>query len=91
MFGQKLFLVLEYEGMKQVLQYFADKLTAEFGKGFSMQNLRKMRQFYRAFPIRSTVSSELSWSHYRLLMRVTNETERAFRHDGIEMRNARWN
>lgn len=63
---------------KQVLQFLADKLTAEFGKGFSIQNLRNMRQFYRAFPIRSTLCSELSWSHYRLLMRVENETERAF-------------
>ena len=63
---------------KQVLQFLADKLTAEFGKGFSVQNLRKMRQFYRAFPIRSTLSSELSWSHYQLLMRVGNEAERSF-------------
>ena len=63
---------------KQVLQYLADKLTVEFGKGYSVQNLRNMRQFYRAFPIRSTLCSELSWSHYRLLMRVGNETERAF-------------
>ena len=63
---------------KQVLQFLADKLTVEFGKGFSVQNLRKMRQFYRAFPIRSTLSSELSWSHYQLLMRVGNEAERSF-------------
>ena len=37
-----------------------------------------MRQFYLAFPIRSTEWSELSWSHYRLLMRVENEQARAF-------------
>ena len=58
---------------KQVLQYLSDKLTAEFGKGFSRQNLRNMRQFHRAFPIRSTLCSELSCSHYRLLMRVGND------------------
>ena len=63
---------------KQVLKYISDKLTAEFGKGFSVQGLRNMRQFYLAFPKRSTVWSELSWSHYRLLMRVTNENERMF-------------
>ena len=63
---------------KQVLNDLSERLSAEFGKGFSVQNLRSMRQFYRAFPIRSTLCSELSWSHYRLLMRVTNDTERAF-------------
>lgn len=51
---------------KQVLKHLAELLTAEFGKGFSVQGLRNMRQFYLAFPIRSTVWSELSWSHYRL-------------------------
>ena len=63
---------------KQVLRVLAERLTAEFGRGFSMQNLRNMRQFYRVFPNRSTLCSELSWSHYRLLMRVDNETERVF-------------
>lgn len=30
------------------------------------------------FPIRYTLCSELSWSHYRMLMRITDEKERAF-------------
>lgn len=63
---------------KQVLQYISDKMTAEFGKGFDVRNLRYMRQFYLTFPIRNTLCSELSWSHYRLLMRVPNEIEREF-------------
>lgn len=63
---------------KRVLKRLADLLTAEFGKGFSVQGLRNMRQFYLAFPIRSTVCSELSWSHYRLLMRVPDEKARTF-------------
>lgn len=63
---------------KQVLKYISDRLTAEFGKGFSVQGLRNMRQFYLAFPKRSTVRSELSWSHYRLLMRVEDEDARTF-------------
>jgi len=42
------------------------KLTDEFGKGFTEQNLRNMRQFYNSFPIHSTLCSELSWSHIRL-------------------------
>lgn len=63
---------------KQVLKYISERLTAEFGKGFSVQGLRNMRQFYLAFPKRSTLRSELSWSHYRLLMRVEDEAARAF-------------
>ena len=63
---------------KKLLQYLSEQLTAEFGKGFSVQGLRNMRQFYCTFPIRSTLWSELSWSHYRLLMRVPDEQARTF-------------
>lgn len=63
---------------KQVLQEISRKLAAEFGKGYSVQSLRNMRQFYIMFKKRSTVWSELSWSHYRLLMRVSDEKARNF-------------
>ncbi len=63
---------------KQILKYISERLTAEFGKGFSVQGLRNMRQFYLAFPKRSRVRTELSWSHYRLLMRVGDEKARMF-------------
>jgi hypothetical protein len=51
-------------------------LTAEFGKGFTVRNLRAMRQFYLQFPIRHTLRAELSWSHYRSLIRVENPKAR---------------
>jgi predicted nuclease of restriction endonuclease-like (RecB) superfamily len=63
---------------KQLLQFLAERLTTEFGKGFTVANLRNMRQFYQAFPIRYTVCSELSWSHYRLLMRIDEPKRRDF-------------
>ncbi len=63
---------------KRLLEYLSDQLTAEFGKGFSVPNLRNMRQFYCMFPIRYTLCSELSWSHYRLLMRIPDEKARTF-------------
>lgn len=53
-------------------------MTAEFGKGFCVHGLRNMQQFYLVFPKRSTLWSVLSWSHYRLLMRVTDENARTF-------------
>lgn len=63
---------------KQLLQYLSDKLTAEFGKGFTVSNLRNMRQFYLTFQNRDAVRSELSWTHYRSLMRVNDEAAREF-------------
>ena len=50
----------------------------EFGKGFTERNLRAMRQFYTAFPIRHTLCAELSWSHYRLLMKIEDGSRREF-------------
>ena len=44
--------------------------TTEFGKGFTTTNLKMMRQFYNAFPNSHTLCDQLSWSHYRLIMRV---------------------
>lgn len=63
---------------KQLLQYLSDKLTAEFGKGFTVSNLRNMRQFYLTFQNRDAVRSDLSWTHYRSLMRVNDEAAREF-------------
>lgn len=61
---------------KGLLKYLSEKLTAEFGKGFTVANLRNMRQFYLTYPKRYTLCSELSWSHYRILMRIDDERRR---------------
>jgi predicted nuclease of restriction endonuclease-like (RecB) superfamily len=54
------------------------QMTADFGKGFTAANLKNMRQFYLTFPKSYALRSELSWTHYRLLMRVENENARQF-------------
>lgn len=61
---------------KQVLANLSKELQQEFGKGFDVSNLRKMRAFYLAFQIRDTLCLELSWSHYRTLLRIENEQSR---------------
>ncbi|MCQ2602078.1 MAG: PDDEXK nuclease domain-containing protein [Treponema sp.] len=61
---------------KAVLEQLSEKLTAEFGKGFDSSNLRYMRLFYNTFPICDTLRHELSWSHYRMLLRVKDEKAR---------------
>ena len=61
---------------KRLLPMLAEQLTHEFGKGFDASNLRYMRLFYSAFPKYDALRHELSWTHYRLLTRVDNETAR---------------
>ena len=70
----------------QLLTVLSQNLTLEFGKGFSITNLKQMRQFYLAYSKQNrtkkgqTVSDEfkLSWSHYLKLMRIDDEIERKF-------------
>lgn len=61
-----------------VLEKLSEKLTNEFGKGFSARNLRTMRKFYIVYPIWKTVSSKLSWSHYLELIKIEEECKRNF-------------
>jgi len=58
---------------KRLLADLAQSLTAEFGKSFDASNLRYMRFFYQAFPKCDALRHELSWTHYRSLLRI-NET-----------------
>lgn len=59
-----------------LIRELAIRLTEELGSGFSEQSLRNMRQFYSFFMIRSALRSELTWTHYKALIRVENEDAR---------------
>jgi predicted nuclease of restriction endonuclease-like (RecB) superfamily len=66
---------------KELLQQLSRALTEEFGKGFSLANLKNFRQFYLTFPNGQksyALRSELSWTHYRLIMRVADSHARRF-------------
>ena len=65
---------------KETLKNLSIKLTANYGKGFSVTNLKQMRDFYLTYQIRQTVSDQftLSYSHYLFLMRIDNPDERKF-------------
>ena len=55
------------------------KLTEKFGKGYTARNLRNFRQFYLLFPrqdIWHTRVPNLTWSHFRNLLRVDNDVAR---------------
>lgn len=71
-----------------ILETLSQKLTKEFGKGFSARNLRTMRKFYNYYPIWQTVSSKLSWSHYLEILKIDEEFKRNFYIN--ETINSRW-
>ncbi len=61
-----------------LLKELSGKLTSAYGKGFDESNLRNIRQFYMTFPKYDALRHELSWTHYRLLMRIENANARDF-------------
>ena len=67
---------------KNLIKMLSEKLTKEFGKGFSETNLEQMRKFFKVYGIPQTLSEEfqfnLSWSHYLILMRIENINTRNF-------------
>ena len=63
-----------------LIRTLSEKLTAEFGEGFTATNLKYMRQVYLAFPNRHTLCDHLSWSHYRTLASVEDENAREYYH-----------
>ena len=66
---------------KRLVKELSKHLAAEFGKGFSEANIWNFRQFYLTFKsdeILYTLRRELSWSHYRLIMRVESPSAREY-------------
>ncbi len=61
---------------KAVLQELSSRLTKDFGKGFSVRTLQQMKKFYVMFPNTNALRSQLTWTHYRLLLSVENEQAR---------------
>jgi predicted nuclease of restriction endonuclease-like (RecB) superfamily len=53
-------------------------LVSHYGTGFSYRQLNSFRQFYRIFPIVNALRSQLSWTHYRTLIRIDNQDKREF-------------
>ncbi|HUZ58276.1 MAG TPA: PDDEXK nuclease domain-containing protein [Hanamia sp.] len=67
---------------QSLIKELSKVLTLDFGKGFSETNIRSFRLFYLTFPeylsIQQTLSAKLSWSHFQLIMRVSNLNARAY-------------
>ncbi|MFA6089379.1 MAG: PDDEXK nuclease domain-containing protein [Candidatus Woesearchaeota archaeon] len=71
-----------------LIKELSKRLTKEFGKGFDERNLWYMKSFYVAFPILNALRSQLSWTHYRLLLKIEKEESRQFYM--IECVNNKW-
>ena len=68
----------------QQLKRLSMQLTERLGKGFDVTNLRNMRAFYQAFSNRDALRPELSWTHYRSLLRIDNPSARQwYLHEAI--------
>lgn len=63
---------------KALIKELSARLTKEYGKGFDESNLRNIRQFYITFPNCDALRHELTWTHYRLLLRIEKEDARNF-------------
>ena len=61
-----------------LLRELGRQLTLELGKGLDERELRKIRQFYLCFPIRDALRPELTWTHYRCLIRVEDARARDY-------------
>lgn len=72
----------------KLIEELSKQMTADFGKGFTVANLKNMRQFYLTFPNRYALRSQLSWTHYRMIMRVEDAAAREFYVD--ECAKANW-
>ena len=63
------------------IKRLAEKLVEEYGNGFGQRNLFRMVRFYQQFPEReilTTVSAQLSWSHFVELLKLDDPIKRKF-------------
>jgi len=63
-----------------LIKELSKQLTSEFGKGFAVANIWNFRQFYLTFLDEKlyALRRELTWTHYRLIMRVESEAARDY-------------
>lgn len=66
---------------KQVVVVLAEELVTQYGRSFEARNLRRMMQFAEVFPdfeIVSPLVSQLSWTHFTVLMSLPTREARTF-------------
>ncbi|MBE6153748.1 MAG: DUF1016 domain-containing protein [Firmicutes bacterium] len=61
-----------------LIKRYSNKLTLEYGKGYDYTNLSRMRDLYLCFQKVGTVCQQLSWSHYRRILPIKNDSKRNY-------------
>lgn len=61
-----------------LIRKLAREIQPEFGSGFGARQLERSRQFYRLYPIASTVWTQLNWSQYKLLISISDSDKREY-------------
>ena len=56
-----------------IIKEYSKRLTNELGKGYSISNLKNMRNFYVFFLKSQTMSGQLTWSHYIELLKLVDK------------------
>jgi predicted nuclease of restriction endonuclease-like (RecB) superfamily len=63
---------------KHLIKYLSEKLTPFYGTTYSVRQLERFRQFYKAFPIASALRTQLNWTQYKLLISLNSDDKRSF-------------
>ena len=78
-------LLIEAQGGEERAKYgnrlikeYSIKLTNELGKGYSVTNLKRMRQFYLLYQKGAPLEHQLTWSHYKLLLPLKDNNKRNY-------------
>ena len=58
--------------------YLIKKLEKEYGSGFGIRQLERARQFFKMYPIASTLQTQLNWSQYKLLISISDSDKREY-------------
>ena len=61
-----------------LIKTLAKRLEPEYGSGFGVRQLERARQFYRTYPIATTLRSQLNWSQYRALIKIEDPDKREY-------------
>lgn len=61
-----------------LVRELARTLEVEYGSGFGKRQLERARQFYRIYPIASTLRTQLNWSQYKMLIAIDDSDKREY-------------
>lgn len=61
-----------------LIRNLSRQIMPEYGSSFSVRQLERSRQFYRLYPIASTLRTQLNWSQYKLLIAIPDKDKREY-------------